>query len=459
MHVILSALEKHLKAEQIVHSGSDLSAYSGDWCRQFSKPPALVVKPKSTEEVALIVRLCAENKVAMIAAGGRTGLTGAVCPLADELVISLESLNQISEVNFQNLTVTVGAGVINQQLQDYLRPYALQWPIHLASKGACQIGGNIATNAGGIHVIRYGVTRRWVMGLEYVNAFGEVRASHLALEKDNSGYDVSRLLIGSEGTLGIVTKTTLRLARLPQKTCLFVFAVHSVSEALLLLTDVQQQTFGRVYAAEFFANGCVTQQTKKPLFTKANHFYFLLQLELAGDADSALMNWALDKIDKECITDVIYADKLDEMERLWRYREDITETMSHLGWVHKNDLTIPLVRMKTFCDEVTAVLQGIDKRFDVYLFGHVGDGNIHVNKIAPKTMSQDEFIEVTAKMDEAIFALVRSYGGSISSEHGIGLLKKPYLHYAKSAAELAEMKRVKTALDPNNLFNPGKLLS
>ncbi len=455
---IVKAVEPILEPSQILYKSTETEAYHGDWCEQFRGEPTAVFKPKTTEEVAEIIKACSAHGTKIIPCGGRSGLTGAVAPIGGEIVISLENINQIESIHLANQTVTVGAGCINQALQDSLAPYHAHWPIHLASSGSCQIGGNIATNAGGIQVIRYGGTRRWVMGLEYVDALGEIHQSHMLIEKDNTGFDISRLLIGSEGTLAIVTRATLKITAMPQCTHLFIFSIEEIADALAILKEAQSLAGIDVYAAEFFSHACLNIQNKAPLMAKEAPFYFLLELEGSAGCLDKLNAMAMSFIDAGRAQDVVVAMSAMEHQKLWSYREDITASLSHQSLVHKNDITVPLDKMSTFTHQLKQVISEVNPHIPLFLFGHVGDGNIHVNKLKPKEMDKATFYQYTEKMDSKVYQLVHELKGSISSEHGIGLLKKPYLTLVKTPAEIAHMRAIKHALDSQDMFNPGKLL-
>jgi FAD/FMN-containing dehydrogenase len=305
-----------------------------------------------------------------------------------------------------------------------------------------------------VRVIRYGLTRQWVLGLEVVLANGEVLELNGALEKNNTGVDLRQLFIGSEGTLGVVTAATLKLARLPSKLDVFLFAVPSLPAVLQLFEAARRGPF-TISAFEFFTAQCLDRlmrHRKLSLpFASAHPYYVLLEAE-GGVPDE----WLGEQL--SIALDATQAQSPEQARALWTYREGISESLSATGLPHKNDIALPIAALKAFCAELETLLAKRYPGWELCLFGHIGDGNLHVNIMKPDALGKDEFLTRTHEVDADMFALVRAHKGSVSAEHGIGLLKKEWLGHTRSPAEIALMKQLKAALDPNDILNPGKVL-
>lgn len=436
----------------------DLATYGRDWTRVFSPSPAAVAFPRDTDEVARLVALCRQNGVPIVPSGGRTGLAGGAVATDGELVVSLTRMNRIDPVDPLALTVRVQAGAITEAVHRHTAEYGLTWPVDFASKGSSCVGGNIATNAGGVNVIRYGTTRQWVLSLQVVTADGQILELSGDLEKNNTGVDLRQLFIGSEGTLGIVTEATLKLAPLPGKSSVLLFALAAFTDVLSVFQSVRQSGF-TVMAYEFFTDRCSARLHRhrqlRPPFEKSAPFYALVELE---DADEdALLSWVEGVLDSPGVLDGTLAQSQHQAESLWALREGISESLSATGLPHKNDVALPLRALDGFYRDLVEVFSDRYPDWEICLFGHVGDGNLHINVMKPETMAKDDFLAHTHGADEAIFGLVKSHRGSISAEHGIGLLKRDFLAYSRSPGELAMLRAIKGALDPDNLFNPGKI--
>jgi FAD/FMN-containing dehydrogenase len=454
----LRALRAALGEGAVSDASEDLAIYGRDRTRVHPPAPLAVAFPRTTEEVARVVRLAASEDVAVVPSGGRTGLAGGAVAARGELVLSLERMRAVGEVDRRGQTVRAQAGAVTAAVHAHCEPHGLTWPIDFASKGSSQVGGNVATNAGGVRVIRYGPTRQWVLGLEVVLASGEVLDLGGALEKNNTGTDLRQLFIGSEGTLGIITAATLKLARLPGKLDVFLFAVPDLAGVLALFEEARQGPFV-VSAFEFFTDRCFSRLQRHrglamPLARRASH-YVLLEVE-ASDA-RALEGWLEGLVARDRVLDGTLAANGAQARALWELREGISESLSATGFPHKNDVALPIAALDAFCAELDAMFAERWPGFEICLFGHIGDGNLHVNVMKPDTMDKDEFLARTHESDAAMFELVRRHRGSISAEHGIGLLKKPFLSYARSEAEIAMMRAIKRALDPQGILNPGKI--
>ena len=453
----IAGLARQLGPALVSTDPVDLQAYGRDWTRIYPSAPSALLRPRSTTEVSEILRACHAAEVSVVPSGGRTGLAGGAVASHGEVVLSLERMRKLGEVDTVGQTLAVEAGAVTQAVHQHCAQHGLTWPIELASKGSCQIGGNIGTNAGGVRVIRYGHTRHWVLGLTAVLADGTVLDMNRALEKDNTGTDLRQLFIGSEGTLGVVTEATLKLCRLPPEQRVMLFSVGSLERALELFGEARKGPF-IIGAFECFSSRCLehVMAAKKigaPL-GGAGDFYVLLEVEGAAEG---LHGWLESMLEQGLVVDGTLAQDSLQARRLWTYREGISESLAP-HFPHKNDVALPVHALAAFHRDLEALLAQRYQGWTVCVFGHIGDGNLHLNFLKPAGMSVPEFVGHTASADHAVFALVQRHGGSISAEHGIGLVKKAYLHYSRTPQEIATLRALKAALDPTNILNPGKIL-
>lgn len=452
-------LADEFPADFLSLDSADLAEYGRDWTRVFDPRPSAVARPRSTDEVSRLLKLCSEFGVAVVPSGGRTGLAGGAMATNGELVVSLERMRRIDPVDVLGGTVRVQAGAVTEAIHHACEEHGLTWPVDFASKGSSQVGGNIATNAGGVRVIRYGLTRQWVLGLQVVLASGQVLEVGGALEKDNTGADLRQLFIGSEGTLGIITEATLKLARGPSRVDVMLFAVEGLSQVLSLFREARRGPF-TVRAFEFFTSRCLARLERhrgaRPPFEGEADHYVLLETEDATSDD--LEAWTMGLFESGLAVDGTLAQNAQQAAELWVLREGISESLSATGMPHKNDIALPIAALEPFCARLETSFGENYPDWEICLFGHIGDGNLHVNVMKPDAMPRDEFLRHTHDADRKLFDLVRDYGGSISAEHGIGLLKKPWLGWTRSAAEIEVLKGLKRTLDPQGLLNPGKIL-
>jgi FAD/FMN-containing dehydrogenase len=456
----LKKLEKEFGSDFYSVAEADLKTYGKDWTKVYEPRPLVVVFPRRTEEVARLLRLCSQEKIAVVPSGGRTGLAGGAVATNGELVLSLSRMNRMEQVDELALTMRVQAGAITQAVHEKAAEQGLTWPVDFASKGSSHIGGNIATNAGGVHVIRYGLTRQWVLGLQVVTMNGDVLELNGALEKNNTGFDLRQLFIGSEGTLGVITEATLKLTKLvPQKT-VFLFAVADIGAVLRLFKQVRRGPF-LVHAFEFFTDRCLRRVVahrglRLPFEAMPNHGV-LLEIENTAETESALESWMEGLFESGLVTEGLMAQSPEQARDFWAIREDIAESLFATGLPHKNDVSLPISRLESFCGELESFFASHYPGWEVCNFGHIGDGNLHINIMKPEGLSAKDFHARTSEVDRDLFTMVRAHQGSISAEHGIGLLKKDYLSYSRSAAELALLRAIKRQLDPDGLLNPGKI--
>ena len=419
------------------------ASYETDWTGRFHGSTPAVVRPGSTEEVAAVVRACGAAGAAIVPQGGNTGLVGGGVPLTGELVLSTRRLSDVGPVDELAGQVTVGAGVTLGAVQAHVARAGWAVGVDLAARDSATIGGMVATNAGGLAHVRHGGMRAQLAGIEAVLGDGSV-VSHLGgLLKDNTGYDLGALLCGSEGTLGIVTAVRLRLVPPLAERSTALAAVAGVADALAVVRDLRRAGM-RLEAAELMLHDgmaltCAHLGTSPPV---ADAPAYLL-VEWDGPPD------ALEPV-AERLIDVAVAEDAGRRTALWRYREAHTETINALGVSHKFDVTLPLAGLAAFVDDVRVEVERVAPGSTVVLFGHVADGNIHVNVVGPDP--DDDSV------DDAVLSLAAARGGSISAEHGIGTAKKRWLHLARSDAEIAAFRAVKHALDPAGILNPNVLL-
>jgi FAD/FMN-containing dehydrogenase len=454
------AFLKALPPGSFTRDAEALATYGRDWTRVFTPAPSLVVRPGNTAEVAHVMRAASQHRIAVVPSGGRTGLAGGAVATAGEVVLSLDRLRFIGDVDARALTIRVGAGAITEAVHAHCAPHGLTWPVDFASKGSSHVGGNIATNAGGVRVIRYGLTRQWVLGLTVVTPSGEVLELNGALEKNNTGLDLRQLFIGSEGTLGIITEAVLKLTRLPESVNVFLFALSSLPAVLQLFEAARQGPFS-IMAYEFFTQACSHRLARhrglRPPFEAEASHYVLLEVEQAPT--EALDAWLAGIFERGLVLDGTRAADVGQQKALWALREGISESLSATGLPHKNDIALPIAELASFCAGFESLLGERYRDFELCLFGHIGDGNLHVNVMKPDNLAKEAFLTQTHALDAEMFGLVKVHHGSISAEHGVGLLKRDFLHYSRTPAELELMRAVKAVLDPTGILNPGKVLA
>ena len=455
----LEALAARLGPDVLSTEPNDLATYGKDWTKVYTPAPCAVARPRTTTEVATILRACHDAGLAVVPSGGRTGLAGGAVARQGELVLSLDRMRRMDPIDTLGATVRVQAGAITAAVHEHCAPAGLTWPVDFASKGSSHVGGNIATNAGGVKVIRYGLTRQWVLGLEVVLMDGTVLELNGALEKNNTGTDLRQLFIGSEGTLGVITEATLKLAPLPGKLDVLLFAARDLAGVVRLFREVRTSGM-TLMAFEFFTQRCLERLLRhrqvRPPFDKASPCYVLVEVENAGE--DAIEAWTASLFDRDLAQDGVIAQNPQQAAQLWSLREGISESLSATGMPHKNDIALPVAALEAFCAELDAVYAARYPDWEICNFGHIGDGNLHINIMKPDALDKAAFLARTHDADRDMFELVRRHKGSISAEHGIGLLKRDFLGYSRSAGEIAVMTAMKRALDPKGLLNPGKVL-
>ncbi len=450
--------------------GNDLSAWEQDWRKRAHGHALAVVRPGSTDEVSAVVRACAAAGHSLVPQGGNTGLVVGSVPddSGRQVVLSLTRLNQVRAIDGANLTMTVEAGCILQTLQETAQKAGFLFPLSLAAEGSCTIGGNLATNAGGTQVVRYGNARDLCLGLEVVTAQGEVWQGLGGLRKDNTGYDLRDLFVGSEGTLGIITAATMKLYPLPAAQLTAWAAVPSLEAAVALLGLAHRHLGAGLTGFEVmgqFALGLVDRhmpQLRVPLW--ADHPYCVLlensDSESEAHARTQFEHLLESAFEDGIVSDAVVAESLQQAHQLWHIRESIPLAQAEEGLNIKHDISIPVSRIPAFCAETDALLQREIPGVRLVNFGHLGDGNLHYNVQAPTHGDPATFLrEQEARVNTLVFDQVHRFGGSISAEHGVGSLKADKLVQYKDPVALGLMRNIKQALDPHNILNPGRVLA
>ena len=426
-----------------------------------------VLKPSAPQEVARILALCNETGASVTPQGGNTGLVGGQTPDASgaSVVLSLERLNQIRALDATADAMTVEAGVRLSQAQDAAQAADRYFPLSLASEGSCTIGGNLATNAGGVHVLAYGSMRDLVLGVEVALADGRLLSTLGALRKDNTGYDLTRLFVGSEGTLGVITAATLKLFPPPRSHAVAFLGLRDPAQALLLLNFVKGRAGPMLNAFELLSRlglELVLRHipgTRDPL-AQPHDWYALIELAAFadGEAERAAAEILAAAIDAALAQDAILAQSLDQARALWKLRESMSEAQKREGGSIKHDIAVPVNAIPRFIEEAGRRLSAAFPLARPVPFGHMGDGNIHYNVSQPVGADKREFIARWAEVNAIVHGVVHEFGGSISAEHGIGRLKRDLLRETKDPVALDAMRAIKAALDPNGILNPGVLL-
>lgn len=459
----LESLLKQLSAivgEQRVKTDRDsLQTWGKDWTKHFEPNPSVIVFPATTEEVQAVVKLANQYQIAITPSGGRTGLSAGAVATNGEIVISLDRMNKVLEFLPADRMVRVQAGIVTEQLQQYAEEQGLYYPVDFASAGSSQLGGNIGTNAGGIKVIQYGMTREWVLGLTVVTGKGDILRLNKGMIKNATGYALQHLFIGAEGTLGIVTEAEIKLTRQPQDLKVLVLGVPDFDSVMPILHAFQQRIdltafefFGRVAMQKVLDAGHVS----KPFDTDCP-FYVLLEFEGRFDAvvDDAMSIFE-HCMEQGWVLDGVMSQTQAQAQNLWRLREDISETIAPFT-PYKNDISVLITHVPAFIKDIDAIVVANYPDFEICWFGHIGDGNLHLNILKPANLTKDEFFNQCKVVNTKVFETVKKYDGSISAEHGVGMTKKDYLEYTRDPVEIGYLRELKKVFDPNGIMNPGKI--
>ncbi|BAV78023.1 oxidoreductase, FAD-binding protein [Pseudomonas chlororaphis subsp. aurantiaca] len=458
---LIDELKTLVEAGKVLTDADSLNAYGKDWTKHFAPAPSAIVFPKTIEQVQAIVRWANRHKVALVPSGGRTGLSAAAVAANGEVVVSFDYMNQILDLNLTDRTAVCQPGVVTAQLQSRAEENGLYYPVDFASAGSSQIGGNIATNAGGIKVIRYGMTRNWVAGMKVVTGKGDLLELNKDLVKNATGYDLRQLFIGAEGTLGFVVEATMRLERAPNNLTAMVLGTPDFDSIMPVLHAFQGKL--DLTAFEFFSDKALAKilgrgDVPAPFETDCP-FYVLLEFEASNEdvANDALATFE-HCVEQGWVLDGVMSQSEQQLQNLWKLREYISETISH--WTpYKNDISVTVSKVPAFLKDIDAIVAQNYPDFEVVWYGHIGDGNLHLNILKPDELSKDEFFAKCATVNKWVFETVEKYNGSISAEHGVGMTKRDYLTYSRSPVEIDYMKAVKAVFDPNGIMNPGKIFA
>ena len=454
----LDDLARRLPGLRLLTGAGDLEHYGRDWTRRWTPAPLAIALPATVEEVQGIVRWANDQGVAIVPSGGRTGLSGGAVAAHGELVLSLSRMNRVLGFDAVDRTLAVQPGIALETVHAAARGHGLIYPVDFAARGSCSIGGNIATNAGGIRVIRYGNTREWIAGLKVVAGNGELLDLNRGLVKNSSGYDFRQLMIGSEGTLGIVVEATLRLTDPPPPSQVMLLALPDMDALMQVFAAFRAKL--SLQAFEFFTDVAlkhVLEHGAQRAIEGDHPYYVVTEFDAA---DEAVQERALEAfghgVEQGWISDGVIAQSEAQAAALWRLREGITESLApHKPY--KNDVSVRVGAVPAFLHAMQALLVREYPRIEVVWFGHIGDGNLHINVLKPADMGDAEFIAQCERVTKLLAATLKEHGGSISAEHGIGLVKRDYLESTRSGAEIALMRGVRGVFDPRGVLNPGKV--
>jgi len=463
---LLDELNQLLGPEHVL-TGADAAPWLTDWRGRYVGSAIAVVRPANTDAVAEVVKLCARHGAPVVPLGGNTGLVGGGTPdnTGTAVVLSLQRMTQIRSLDTDNDTVTVEAGCILQTLQQAARDAKRLFPLSLAAEGSCTVGGNLATNAGGTQVLRYGNMRELTLGLEVVTPDGEIWHGLRGLRKDNTGYDLRDLYVGSEGTLGIITAATLRLYPQPAASCTALVALDSVSEGVTLLSQARLGFGPALTGFELMSGDSLALVTRiypqQTLPLPASPWFALLELsdsesqEHARERFETVLGAALES---GLAKDAVIAESIAQSKALWHLRESIPLAQAEEGKNIKHDVSIPISRIPEFVQTTDALLAARFPGIRQVIFGHLGDGNLHYNVAPPLGVDPEVFLQEQDDVYQLVHDSVHAHSGSISAEHGVGQLKRDELPRYKSQVELGLMRKIKAALDPSGMMNPGKVL-
>ena len=461
----LSALAAILPDGGLLTRDEDLERYSRDWSGDHVGRPLAVARPRSVEDVAALMRFCSAAGIAVVPQGGLTGLVGAAvaAPGGEELVLSLERMSKVRSVNPIDFAIVVEAGCILEEAKRAAEAQDCLLPITFGAQGSCRIGGNVATNAGGFNVLRYGMTHDLVLGLEVVLADGRVWNGLKTLRKDNRGYDLKQLFIGSEGTLGIVTAAALKLFPRPSRVETALVGLRSVEDAMALYALARRGCSDLLSAFELILrDGLEVALAARPDLTdplaRPYPAYVLMEASAGGEIDLRALIESFLASAGDLVEDGVVASSRAQAERLWLYRETMVEAQGRGGRYLRTDVSVPISQLADFVAQALAAVRHAAPQTQALAYGHVGDGNIHLNVIPPQGLAPADIAPLLHGAEEAIFAVVDRLGGSISAEHGIGRVKQRAFLERVDSVTLDLAKRVKTALDPQTILSRGRIL-
>jgi FAD/FMN-containing dehydrogenase len=441
----------------------DLEPHLTEWRDTWYGNTPLMVSPRSTAEVAAVVSACREAGTAIVPQGGNTGLCGGAVPDPDgsQVLLSLSRMNRIRSLSADDYSITVEAGCTLQSIQQAAADAGRFFPLSLAAEGSCQIGGNLSTNAGGINVLRYGTARDQALGLEVVLANGEIWNGLKRLRKDTAGYDLKQLFIGSEGTLGVITAATLKLYPQPRSASSVLVALERPRQAVSLLSRLRHALADQLQAFELIparAIEFVDRHTSAPRFPLELSSPWFVLMEAINCRDEDIETQLMAAVDDGLVTDAVVAKNDSEAAAMWAIRHAISEAQKREGASLKHDVSVPVDKVAEFIEQASAAVEAHRQGIRVVAFGHVGDGNVHFNLSQPVDQDPETFLAERETLARIVYDCVADFGGSISAEHGVGQAKRLDLRRYKSETEISLMATLKQALDPQGLFNPGKVI-
>jgi FAD/FMN-containing dehydrogenase len=444
---------------------TEMAPHLTEWRKKYRGHSPLLLKPTMTSQVSAVLNICNEKQIRVVPQGGNTGLVGGQIPFDGEILLSLERMNRIRQIDTLDMSMTVEAGVVLAKAQQIAAENSAYLPLSLAAEGSCTIGGNLSTNAGGVAVLRYGSARSLVLGLEVVLADGRVLDLLRSLRKDNTGYDLKQLFIGAEGTLGVITAAVLKLFPRPVERETAFVSMPDPQAAIALLQRIEERTGGLVSAFEIIPRTGLEfviahiPQTSDPL-AAASEWYALVEITsgAAFGLRTILETLLAAAINDNIAIDAIIAASDAQRSGLWRLRESLSEAQNYEGGSIKHDVSVPISKIPSFLREAGATVTALVPGARPVPFGHLGDGNIHFNVSVPKGGDDAAFLARWDEVAHAVHDLVHRFGGSISAEHGVGIMKREEISRSKSKEEMDVMRALKRTLDPNNVLNPGKVL-
>ncbi|CAD8111267.1 unnamed protein product [Paramecium primaurelia] len=442
------AFEKIVGTSNILTN--DLNPFNTDWMNKYVGSSQIVLTPQTTVQVSQILKFCNENLIKVVPQSGNTGLVGGSVPINDEIIISMKKMNKIQEFDLNSAILTSESGVILDNLNNYLLQYKYQMPWDLGARGSCLLGGNISTNAGGLNVVKHGLLRNYILGLEVVLPNGKILNLLNKNRKDNTGTDLKQLFIGSEGTLGIITKANVLCIPIPNEKKVFFLELKSFQDVIKVLQKVKRNE--QLLAFEFMEGRILYKNMHRhngnqlPFQFQEDRYYVLI--EISGQSIN-VDQFGMDMM--EFTQEIIMNQSEKEAQFLWKLREEIAESMGKMGYVLKYDVSIPPDKFEWLVNQIYPKREG---PFHVY-YGHVGDGNVHINIVFEQL---EDLHKEEDKIEQKLFGLVKSEGGSISAEHGIGQHKRKYMELQKGKDVLECLNEIKRLFDPNGIMNPNKLL-
>ena len=461
----INNLKKIVGASNALNQEEDIHPFLEDWRGQLKGSTPLILFPNDTDDVQKIVQYCHENDIKIVSQGGNTSLCGANVPNSSEqqleIVVNTSKMNKVIEVDSFNQSIIVESGCILQNIQDTAEDHGLLFPLSLSAEGTCQIGGNVSTNAGGVNVLKYGMAREQVMGIEAVLPDGSIYSDLKSLRKNNTGYDLKQLFIGAEGTLGIITKVSLRLSSSPNTEITSMVSLQKVDDAITLLKETKKRFGDNVTAFEFISQTCLVainnflSHIKLPLgFQDSWQVIF----EIINYDEDALSEFLEIQLQKGLITNALIAKNEKERNDFWLVRHSISEAEKLSGRGVHHDISLPIRSIPKFLEATIPAMDKVAGESLVYTFGHLGDGNLHFTKKQPEDMDGNDFIKFSKEINAVVYQNAESLGGSFSAEHGIGSKLKDDLVKYSDPIKVDLMRKIKKTMDPKNIMNPDKLI-